>query len=119
MPCLGSFFKERLKFYKRYGIKLLDLFFSIKRPASFSQLRYNTNILLLEEPRKEIQRQLFFKSFSHSVDPNFIVPLKPEAEKMKDFIQTRQGAFYRPFIKSKQHFYSFWPRAFRDFGDGF
>ena len=34
----------------------------------------------------------------------------------------RGKAFYRPFliIKSKQHFYSFWPFAFCDyFGDGF
>ena len=97
----------------------MKFIFSIKEPISFSQLRHDTNISSLEERRKEIQRQLFFKSYAHSVDLNFMVPLKPETEKKKDFIQTRQGAFHRPFIKSKQHLYSFWPRAFRDFGDVF
>ena len=117
MLCLGSFFKKGIKILQEVQNKAHRFIFNVKGPISFSQLCHTTNILSLEERSKEIRRQMFFKSYAHFVDLNFIVPL--EAEKMDNFIQIEQGAFHRPFIKSKQHFYYFWPLAFRDFGDGF
>ena len=83
------------------GMKRLELFLIlfIKGPIiCFLQLRRDTNILSLEKRRKEIWKQLFFKSFVHCIDHNFHVPLKPEEEIL---CRTRRGAFYRPFIKSK------------------
>ena len=98
--------KEDIKILQQVQNEAFRFIFIIKGPISFSQLRHNSNILSLEEHGKEKQRPLFFKSYAHSVDLNFIVPLEPKAEKMKNFIQTRQGAFSRPFIRSKQYFYS-------------
>ena len=111
-PVWDPFLKKDIKILQKVQNEALRFIFSIKGPISFSQLRHDTIIFSLEERRKEIGRQLFFKSYAHSVDLNFIVPLKPVA-------RTRQGEFYKPFIKSKHHVYSFWPCAFRDFGDGF
>ena len=70
---------------------MLRIIFNIKGPTSLLQLRHDTNILSLEERRKEIWKQLFFKSFAHCIDHNFHVPLKPEEEIL---CQTRRGAFY-------------------------
>ena len=60
---------------------MLRIIFNIKGPTSLLQLRHDTNILSLEERRKEIWKQLFFKSFAHCIDHNFHVPFKPERKK--------------------------------------
>ena len=66
------------------------------------------NILSLEERSKEIQRQLFFfKFYAHSVDLNFIVPLKPEAEKKENFIRAKQGVFIDLFLNQSSAFTPF------------
>ena len=69
----------------------LRFIFNIKGFLSFTQLHHGTNILSLEERRKEIRKQLFLKSKAYRVGLNFIVPLKPKAKTKKDFYTNQTG----------------------------
>ena len=90
---MGPFLKKVIKVLQniQMAMKCLELFFNIKGPTSLLELRHDTNILSLEERRKEIWKILFFKSYAHCIYHNFHVPLKPEEEIL---CRTRWGALY-------------------------
>lgn len=118
-PVWDPYFKKDIGSLQRVQNEALRFIFNIKGQISFTQLRSDTDILSLEERRTQLRHILFFKSYAHAIDLEFYVPTKPNVEGSRSFIQTRQGAFYQPFIQTRQFYNSFWPRTFRELGGKF